>query len=91
MAVTQEEIEREIASLRDQVGELERRQRHWPQLANVCRVLAIFLAVAALGCAAAGATLTYLGRPNPMLAVALSFVLTSLSVGLLGQALRSAP
>jgi hypothetical protein len=90
MAVTQEDMEREIASLRDQVGQLERRQRHWPQLASTCRVLAIVFAVAALGCAAAGAALTYIDRPNPMLAVALSFVLTSIAVGLLSQALRGA-
>ena len=91
MAVTQEDMEREIAGLRDQVGQLERRQRHWPQLANTCRALAIFFAVAALGCAAAGAALTYLDRPNPMLPIGLSLVWAIILLGLLGQALRSAP
>jgi hypothetical protein len=89
--MTQAEMEKEIASLREQVARLEQRQAHWPRLEKTSRAMAILFAVAAMGFAIAGGVLSYLDRPNPIVPLALSFVLASLPLGLLGQALRSAP
>jgi hypothetical protein len=89
--VTQAEIEQEIANLRGQVAQLEQRQSHWRGLEKACRAMAIAFAVTAVAVAVAGAVLTYHDRPNQILPIALSFVLASLPLGMLGQALRAAP
>jgi hypothetical protein len=93
--MTEANMEQEIEKLRGQIAGLERQLRsrtgHWPQLEKTCRGIAILFVVAGVAAAVAGAIFTYLERPNSMIPIALSFGLATITLGLLGQALRSQP
>ena len=89
--MTQEEMEAEIMNLRAQLSRIEREQQagaeHRLRLEKVSRFMALAFSIAAIALVMTGAI--FLGRSNPIFPFALSLILTSISLGLLAQALRS--
>ena len=88
--MTQAEIEAEITSLRTQLSRIEQERisgaEHRLRLERVSRAIAVAFSLTAIALIIAGAIL--LTRSNPIFPFALSLILTSISLGLLAQALR---
>ena len=88
--MTEAEIEAEIRNLRAQFSLIEQeripRAEHWLRLEKVTRVMAVAFSLTALALLIAGAI--FLPHSNPIFPFTLSLILTSLSLGLLAQALR---
>jgi len=89
--VTQAEMEAEITKLRAQLSRIEQertaRAEHWLRIEKVTRVMAVAFSVTAIVLIIAGAI--FLGHSNPIFPFTLALILTSISLGLLAQALRS--
>jgi len=92
--MTQEQIDMEIAELRERLARLEQQQasqtEQWSRIGKLSRGIGIAFALAGIVFALAGVGLTILDKPNTVFPLAMSFILTSLPLGSLAQALRSA-
>jgi hypothetical protein len=89
--VTQAEMEAEITNLRAQLSRIEQEQKtrtdHWLRLEKVSRGIAVAFGLAAIVLIIGGAI--FIARSNPIFPFALSLILSSITLGLLAQTLRS--
>lgn len=89
--MTQTEMEAEITSLRAQLWRIDQERQagaeHRLRIERVSRFTAVAFSAAAIALVIAGTI--FLGRSNPIFPFALSLLMTSISLSLLAQALRS--